>query len=254
LNEQVLAQFREHIRAGAALQDIHDVPRPVGYASPTACVSEAFLCREVGRVDAHRRSFLPILAHFVGPASTILDVGCGTGGSTIALALSPVLRASEVGGVDPNPRSVDAAVLRAQGHDLASCAVQFITIRAGTPLPFPNASYDLVASISVLEFVSEPSRRAALVREIERVTRPGGHIFIATPSPWRVREYHSRRWFGHLRRKDGYPWSSAPARSGACSRVASQSPSRASRFTISAEDITPPPRPWPACSPPSIWD
>ena len=121
-----------------------------------------------------------------------------------------MLRAREVVGIDPNRRSINAAAVRAQGYDLGSCAVRFEAVDAGRSLPFPDGRFDLITCVSVMEFVSAPSGRATFARELQRVTKPGGHIFIATPSPWRLREYHSRLWLGHLRRRDGYPWSSSP--------------------------------------------
>ena len=77
-------------------------------------------------------------------------------------------------------------------------------------LPFDDDSFDLVVSVSVLEFVPTADQRRDLVAEMKRVVRPGGHVFLATPSPWRLRELHSRRWFGDFVRRAGYPWATPP--------------------------------------------
>jgi hypothetical protein len=35
-------------------------------------------------------------------------------------------------------------------------------------------------------------------------------MFLATPSPLRLRDIHAKRWLGDLFRRDGYPWASPP--------------------------------------------
>lgn len=62
------------------------------------------------------------------------------------------------------------------------------------PLPFENNSFDFVISFQVIEHVK---RDIELVREVERVLRPGGKFILTTPNapmsltrnPWHVREY-----------------------------------------------------------------
>jgi len=88
--------------------------------------------------------------------------------------------------------------------------VSFRGCRAGSPLPFADDSFDLVVSVSVLEFVPTARQRRELVAEMKRVARPGGHVFLATPSPWRLRDLHSRRWLGDFIRREGYPWATPP--------------------------------------------
>ncbi|MBN8481982.1 MAG: methyltransferase domain-containing protein, partial [Xanthomonadales bacterium] len=120
--------------------------------------------------------------------------------------------ARSVVGVDPNAAAVEAARVRQRGHGIDDARVRFEAIAAGEPLPFADGAFDLVTVVSVLEFVGTRAAREAFAREIERVTCRGGHVFVATPNPWRLRELHSRRWFGDLRHRDGFPWaSSAPA-------------------------------------------
>jgi hypothetical protein len=58
---------------------------------------------------------------------------------------------------------------------------------------------------------------------MKRVVRPGGHLFVATPNPLRLRDMHAKRWLGDFIRRDGYPWATPPWRLRAmfadCERV-----------------------------------
>jgi SAM-dependent methyltransferase len=48
-------------------------------------------------------------------------------------------------------------------------------------LPFGSAAFDLVLNTQVLEHVEDP---AAVVRELWRVLRPGGRLFLTAPQGW----------------------------------------------------------------------
>jgi 2-polyprenyl-3-methyl-5-hydroxy-6-metoxy-1,4-benzoquinol methylase len=54
-------------------------------------------------------------------------------------------------------------------------------------LPYADGSFSLVVSMDVVEHVSQPE---PFVRELRRVLRPGGHLFLTTPNygsrslPW----------------------------------------------------------------------
>jgi SAM-dependent methyltransferase len=48
------------------------------------------------------------------------------------------------------------------------------------PFPYPDASFDLVTTMEVIEHVSSSPR--AFIQEVKRILVPGGHFFIATPN------------------------------------------------------------------------
>jgi ubiquinone/menaquinone biosynthesis C-methylase UbiE len=210
MREPYLSQFRQLLQTGAGKQDIHDSKEATGYAVTSSSANEGFFRREIERVAMHQRSLCPLLEEEVGKASSILDVGCSTGATTVALALSKRLAASEVLGVDPNSLSLQAAEVRAIGYDLSRGRVRFLPTAPDQPLPFEDNRFDLAVCVSVLEFISSANSRQEFARELQRVTKLNGYIFLATPTPFRVREYHSGLWLGGYRYKEGYPWASSP--------------------------------------------
>jgi SAM-dependent methyltransferase len=101
----------------------------------------------------------------VPPGATWLDVGCGTGALTATVLRSAA--PSSVLGVDPSPSYVAFAASHVDDPRA--------TFRAGDAmaLPVEPASFDVVVSGLVLNFVPDP---AAAVAEIRRAARPGGTV------------------------------------------------------------------------------
>jgi SAM-dependent methyltransferase len=195
--------FRALIREGAAAQDVFD-----GQSQRTGrTVSEDFVQREVSRVRQHQAALCPLLEQHVGKVDSILDVGCGTGGTTVAMALSDALGADRLVGVDPNPKTVEAARVRARGYQLSPPRLDFSVISANQPLPFADGEFSLTTCVSVLEFVETDQQRLEFVNELKRVTRPGGHVYLATPNPYRLARVHRRWLFGDAIGHKGVPWS-----------------------------------------------
>ncbi len=115
----------------------------------------------------HLRAYDEAVSHAAG--RDVLDVGCNTGYGTMRFV--PVAR--RVAGVDVSPRAIEAAQRRAiDGRP------EFV-LGGGLELPFPDDSFDVVTSFQVLEHVPDPR---VFLRELTRVTRPGGRIILATPN------------------------------------------------------------------------
>lgn len=97
----------------------------------------------------------------------VLDVGCGDG----VLTCAATSRGALATGVDPDPAMLNAARARAER---AGANADFMDGRI-EQLPFNDASFDVVAAITVLCFVDDAS---AAVREMARVLRPGGRLVL----------------------------------------------------------------------------
>lgn len=105
----------------------------------------------------------------VSSGSRVLDVGCGTGNLSFCLARNPSIEG--VVGIDFSSAYVDYA--RGRNRDPR------IGFQQGDAcaLPFEDASFDHSLSMLVLQFI--PQAELA-VREMRRVTRPGGTLAAAT--------------------------------------------------------------------------
>jgi ubiquinone/menaquinone biosynthesis C-methylase UbiE len=115
----------------------------------------------------HLRAYDEAVGHAGG--RDVLDVGCNTGYGT--MRFMPVSR--RVVGVDVSPRAIEAA------RDRAVDGRPEFVLGGGFDLPFPDGCFDLVTSFQVLEHVPDP---LVFLRELARVTRPGGQIVLATPN------------------------------------------------------------------------
>jgi ubiquinone/menaquinone biosynthesis C-methylase UbiE len=92
-----------------------------------------------------------------------LDVGCGPGPLTSALA--EALGAENVAAVDPSEPFVEACRTRVPGAD--------VRVGVGERLPFADGSFDAVLAQLVVQLMDD---RDAGVREMARVAIPGGTV------------------------------------------------------------------------------
>ncbi len=119
-------------------------------------------------------SQVPLRARFyklarVAPGQRIVDVGCGTGVDTRALARLAAPGGSVLG-VDPSGALIDEA-RRTTPADLG---VRYERAE-GEKLPAVDGAFDLAVAITTLSHVADP---APIVREMVRVVRPGGRVAL----------------------------------------------------------------------------
>jgi SAM-dependent methyltransferase len=106
-----------------------------------------------------------LLGEAIRPGERVLDVGC-LGGAL----LEPAASRAWVVGVD----LIQPALVRAHTRGLHP-----VQADASMPLPFRDRSFDLVHAGEVLEHLFHP---LALLRELHRVTRPGGRLIGTVPN------------------------------------------------------------------------
>lgn len=108
------------------------------------------------------RQVLPILRRH--PDCALLDIGCGWEARLL--------------------KSVEPYVKRGVGVDfkapsIATPKLTTITATLADKLPFPDAEFDVVTLLAVLEHLAHPR---AMVEEIVRVLKPGGQVVLTVPS------------------------------------------------------------------------
>ena len=132
-------------------------------------------------VVEQRRTTLRTLV--LRPGEDVLDVGSGPG-FLAAEMTQEVGPDGTVTGLDPSPSML--ALARNRRPAAGAAQVVFIDGKA-TSLPFPDASFDVVTSTQVYEYVADMETALA---EAYRVTRPGGRLLVLD-TDWDSVVWHS---------------------------------------------------------------
>jgi SAM-dependent methyltransferase len=103
--------------------------------------------------------------------SNVLEVGSGSGGPAVYLALK---RGCRVTGVDINEHGVRNAIELAADRGVAD-RVGFRVTDAGAALPFLTAGFDVIVSNDAMCHIQQ---RLAVLREWHRVLRPEGRVLF----------------------------------------------------------------------------
>jgi SAM-dependent methyltransferase len=105
-----------------------------------------------------------------GPGRRVLDLGCRDGALTRAYAVE-----NEVVGVDADRDALSEA---------GKLGIETHWADLDEPLPFEDASFDVVVAGELLEHLRDPGR---LVGETLRVLRPGGAFVASVPNAFRLK-------------------------------------------------------------------
>jgi SAM-dependent methyltransferase len=107
----------------------------------------------------------PLFADFAGVSAgqRVLDVGCGPGALTAELLRR--VGAGALAAVEPSDAFVAAARERHPGVDIRQASAE--------ELPFADDEFDVALAQLVVHFMDDPVRG---LREMRRVTRPGGTV------------------------------------------------------------------------------
>jgi SAM-dependent methyltransferase len=112
-------------------------------------------------------------ANYMKPTDVVLDVGCGSAVHTVRAARQCRLAI----GLDRNGSQLAVGRRLANGRGVGN--LRLLKASAEANLPFPSGTFDKVLLLDVLEHLHQ--RRGAL-REIRRVLREDGALFVAAPN------------------------------------------------------------------------
>lgn len=104
----------------------------------------------------------------VTAGTRMLDAGCGAG----LLALLASFRGAQVSALDASPNLLAIARQRLPSADIREGDLE--------SLPFADASFDAVAAVNSVFYAAD---MAAAMRELVRVTRPGGRVVVTAWGP-----------------------------------------------------------------------
>ncbi len=101
---------------------------------------------------------------------TVLDAGCGTGRNANHIADM----GGTVTGIDISPTAITIAKEAAQEKKVYAT---YYVMDMGQELIFPDASFDLALDVTSSNSLTE-TERAAYLKEMHRVLKPGGFMFV----------------------------------------------------------------------------
>ena len=119
----------------------------------------------------------------VGEGERVLDAGCGTGSLTLSMAR--LTKAAEIVGIDASKGFIEYA--RAQNSDPR---VKF-ELGDAQNLTYPDAWFDRCLSLLVVNHIPDTPKA---LKEICRVTKPGGVVATAMWDGTGGNEFNDRMW------------------------------------------------------------
>ena len=154
----------------------------------------AYLCDEIARdedkdyvSDGLRRSLHAFVPEEEFRGKRLLDFGCGSGASTMALAR--LLPDTELVAVDLRDDLLEIARRRARFYAVPN--VRFLLSPDEDSLPDDLGEFDFITFSAVYEHLL-PSERPALLAQVWSVLRRDGILFVnQTPQRWYPHEYHT---------------------------------------------------------------
>lgn len=134
-------------------------------------LAEEYAAKPVENPDAFERKIAITKSH-MGPQSTVLDIGCGTG--SLALRLAP--HGAQIHGLDLSEEMIRIANRKAEAKQVDNVTFH-VGPFDGTFTAFGPETLDGVCAYSILHLV--PDREAAL-GQIFQLLKPGGFFISST--------------------------------------------------------------------------
>jgi SAM-dependent methyltransferase len=123
----------------------------------------------------HRARYRFAQQHVAG--KRVLDIAAGTG---FGAAMLSEAGASEVVGCDLSPTAMVSA-----SREHGSPPIRFVAAD-GNLIPFRDASFDVITTFETLEHIADG---VGYLKELRRVLRPAGELFLSTPNAAITAEY-----------------------------------------------------------------
>jgi malonyl-CoA O-methyltransferase len=162
--------------ASPLVEAAEELPVQAGYAAWASCYDD----------DGNPLIALegPAVLSWLGPLSGVrsLDLGCGTGRHTLALA---------EGGASVTALDLTPEMLARARQKLQDYPVGWVRHALPQPLPFPEFTFDRVVLGLVAEHIADLD---ALLRESARVLAPGGRCILSALHPERTAEGQRARF------------------------------------------------------------
>jgi 2-polyprenyl-6-hydroxyphenyl methylase/3-demethylubiquinone-9 3-methyltransferase len=156
----------------------------------------------IGEEDHDHSPWHELVKQYLRPADVsgkrVLEIGCGRGGFSCWLARQRSPQGPELTAADFSAMALALAQAQAAREGLDGIRWHQEDIQH---LSFADGGFDTVISCETIEHVADP-RQA--VRELARVLRPGGRLFLTTPNYLGASGLY--RLYCRLR---GRPWSEA---------------------------------------------
>lgn len=145
-------------------------------------------------VDHHLKNLIPrVQSCFDSSVRRVIDFGCGSGGSAIALAMVyPDVRCC---GTDIDTDEIAVACQRAALYGVADRR-EFHNVAPCERLPFDDRSFEFSLCSSVIEYATERGVRKFCVDEMVRLVKGGGKLFFSVPNRLYPFEIHTGKWAG----------------------------------------------------------
>lgn len=127
-------------------------------------------CRDLEKLEhGFYHDYLDLIKTYVPNGSKVLDVGCGIGKTTSFIAGEGYF----VVGTDISKKFVDHAN---KNYGINNLSFQ---VQDAEKITFPDESFDCVGSNNFIEHVTNVE---AVLNEMIRLVKPGGHIIISSPN------------------------------------------------------------------------
>jgi ubiquinone/menaquinone biosynthesis C-methylase UbiE len=129
----------------------------------------------------------PIIHAYLKPNHNILDIGTGTG----RIAIEFGKNGYTVHGVDINENGIQKAIKFTEKQNLSE-RVKF-KVGSATNLPYEDEMFDMVIIQAVLTCIVKKEDRDTIFKEIHRVLKPEGFVYVAAfGQTWRSELYRKR--------------------------------------------------------------